>query len=194
MECCQFKDYLQSQPIPDPSDPSTWRVPLRARDGTLRAYALIDAADVLLAARYRWHLAVAGYAARRNRDRGRGTLLLHRELLGLPRVSDGREVDHINRDRLDNRRANLRVLPRGQGSQNRRAYGRSEYRGVSWASNIRAWRAAARKDARSVYLGSYDIELDAARAAARFRAEHYPCTVEDPALLDGPPPVRRGRS
>src|SRR5206468_3438806 len=90
--------------LPLPSDDATVTLPLRRKDGTIRAYALIDAADAAFVTPWRWHLGER-YVTRTAKINGRGhTIFLHRELLGLPRVSDGRQGDHINRDTLDNRR------------------------------------------------------------------------------------------
>jgi hypothetical protein len=41
---------------------------------------------------------------------------MHRQILG---VSVGGEIDHINRDRLDNRRGNLRKVTRRENCANR---------------------------------------------------------------------------
>lgn len=96
----------------DTTDPTVARVPLRSHTGTIRAYALIDAADLPLVESQPWHLDGAGYAATNIRVEGKWqTAKMHRVLLGLTR-GDRLEADHINRDRLDNRRANLRVLPK----------------------------------------------------------------------------------
>jgi hypothetical protein len=48
----------------------------------------------------------------------------------------GKEVDHINRNKLDNRRKNLRIVNRSQNCHNRPKYGKSKYRGVYYKSYI----------------------------------------------------------
>ena len=55
-----------------------------------------------------------GYTAK---DAAEKTRLMHRQILGLIH-GDGKEVDHINKDRLDNRRANLRVVTRKENCAN----------------------------------------------------------------------------
>src|SRR4051794_15318456 len=85
-------------------------VPLHGR-GVIRAYTLVDLADEPLMRGRRWHLMNTGYA-RANRSGG-GMDYLHRLLFGLA-DGDEREVDHINLDKLDNRRGNLRLATRAE--------------------------------------------------------------------------------
>ena len=66
---------------------------------------LADASDYELLAPYSWCVSAQGYAVARI---GGKVVKMNRHLLGL-RVGDGRIVDHRNRDRLDNRRRNLRI-------------------------------------------------------------------------------------
>lgn len=99
---------------------SAVQVPLYRRDGSVRCYTIIDAEDEAWVRQWQWFGLLANrghrYAARRGpKLRGKyTTILLHRELLGLPRYWDGLDGDHRNHDRLDNRRSNLRALDHGE--------------------------------------------------------------------------------
>lgn len=157
--------------------PAARGIPLRRRDGTIRAFAMVDALDYERVARHRWHLDHGGYARRMvpigpNRQYGS---FLHRELLGLTR-NDGQEVDHRNRDRLDCRRRNLRLAPGRANAQNRGVNGnaRSRFRGVAWRADMKQWTAQVTIQGKRHYLGRFDTEEAAAEAAAAFRAEHMP--------------------
>lgn len=88
----------------------TVRVPLRNRAGEIVAHALVDDADRSLVEDRRWYLDAQGYPATGRHDR------LHRLLLSP--IPSGREVDHRNRDKLDNRRANLRVVTHRTNTRN----------------------------------------------------------------------------
>lgn len=159
----------------------TVEVPLRGRDGALRAVALIDAADADAVLAHRWYLDARGYV-RRNvpiaGGQGQATVRLHRELMGLTR-GDPRKVDHVNHDPLDNRRANLRVCSHAENLQNREGgYGRSRYRGVIWLKSAGKWQAQVNFGGKNHYLGRFTDELEAARAAAEFRAAHMPFSQE----------------
>jgi len=76
-------------------------------------------------------------------------------------------VDHENHDGLDNRRNNLRAGSQTQNLGNSRkrigAYS-SKYKGVSFNKQHRKWRAQIAVDGIDRYLGSFDSELEAAKA------------------------------
>ncbi len=92
--------------------------------------------------------------------------LLHRFILNAP---PGVEVDHINGDGLDNRRANLRLATTSQNQANRRKGlgGLSRFKGVRWNKVRAKWYAEIVVNRRKAYLGLFIIEEDAARAYDR---------------------------
>jgi hypothetical protein len=75
-------------------------------------------------------------------------------------------VDHINRDGLDNRKANLRLVTPQQNAWNRKRSnpGRSKYIGVSWLKRNSKWQAHIQIDGRVRHLGYFDNQISAARA------------------------------
>jgi len=75
-------------------------------------FVLIDEADYVVLNKYKWHYR-NGYAARRTHSK---SIYMHRELMVCP---DELQVDHINRDRLDNRRDNLRTVTAVENCANR---------------------------------------------------------------------------
>lgn len=95
---------------------------------------------------------------------------LHRAILGLP-AGRNPVVDHINGDKLDNRRANLRVVHQSDNALNRsgpNSNSTSGFRGVSW--NKTNWRAEVRK--RGIrYYQSFQDPMTAALWAAAKRLE-----------------------
>lgn len=158
-------------------------VPLRARDGTIRAYALIDAADAERVLAHRWCLGTDGYARRQVPFAGRRQTAwaLHRFVMDIAPL-DPRRVGHKDRDPLNCRRANLRVATTAQHAQNRSPAGdrdgSSRYRGVTWLKSRGKWRASACLRGHTYYLGEFVLEDDAGSAAAAFRAQHMPFSVE----------------
>lgn len=172
-------------PLPPPpiisADGLTARVSLLSRDGALQGYALIDADDAAWAGQWAWRL-VGTYAARSARVNGQKVgYIMHRELLGLS-AGDGLEGDHLNRDRLDNRRSNLRTIPKAgrPNAQNTpsRQGASSRYRGVSWMKKLGKWRAEVRSGDTLHYLGLFADEQDAAEAAREARRRLMPYAVD----------------
>ena len=100
---------------------------------TKGAVARVDDADYdLLTAMGNWCLSNKGYAIHYTRiNDQRRVLYMHRIILSAP---PDLQVDHINRDRLDNRRENLRFATRSQNQANkgRPINNSSHYKGVSW--------------------------------------------------------------
>lgn len=147
------------------------RFPIFNRRGVIVATGRLDAADFEWLGRFRWNLTSHGYL-RRSAD-GR-KVYMHREVTGL-QPGDGMEVDHINGDKCDNRRSNLRVVTHQQNSQNRHyGYGTSRHRGVSWSDANNGWVAVVRIDGERHHLGTFKTEQAAADAASSFLATHSP--------------------
>jgi hypothetical protein len=174
-----FTDYLPGGTV---EDDDGVQIPLRARDGSIRAYAIVDAADADWVNQWRWSLLNHGsYARRRETVDGRQkTILLHRELLGLPRVKDGRRGDHIDRDTLNDRRSNLRVVTHTGNMQNvpSNAGSSSQYRGVCWDKSRGKWMAKRKANGQAVNLGRFTDELEAAEIVRQARARLMPFAVD----------------
>lgn len=157
------------------------RIPLRARDGTVRAYAIVDAADAEWVNQWRWCLYLPiGYAARKTEVGGHSeTIYLHRALLGLKR-GDGLEGYHRDRDRLNCRRSNLRVVRKAGNDQNRGSApaSTSAHRGVSWRTQSQKWHAQIKVHGKKVHLGYFANEIDAAVAARAARARWLAYAVD----------------
>lgn len=144
-------------------------IPLWGYRGIIRDWVKVDDEDFDALNQYVWHLGNAGYAASWEKR------LMHRELLGLM-TGDGRYGDHINHDKLDNRRANLRIVTNAENMQNRRPrrLGSSQYRGVTWDKRTQRWIAQGMLNGRTYFLGRFDDEDVAGAAAAEFRAQCMP--------------------
>lgn len=76
------------------------------------------------------------------------------------------DIDHINRDRCDNRWCNLREATRSENMRNAlsRAGASSRFLGVSWASDRQKWVANITQNRRAKHLGYFDQEERAALA------------------------------
>jgi hypothetical protein len=177
---CSVACRWKCPPLAISEDGLTAFVPLRAIDGSVRAHAIIDAADAAFVNQWRWSLLTVGYACRNEKTDGRTRLIyLHRELMGLPRIADSRHVDHIDRDKLNLTRSNLRIVTKAQNEQNRGAIGgTSEHRGVCWNRVRQLWKAAIQVDGRTINVGHFPTEEEAAKAALAARRRHMPYAVD----------------
>lgn len=70
-------------------------------------------------------------------------------------------IDHINDNKLDNRKENLQIVTQRFNSCKTQGKYSSQYKGVSWHRQNNKWRADAFINNKSKYLGSYENEYDA---------------------------------
>lgn len=99
-------------------------------------------------------------------SRSIGVKSMHRFIMRPPK---GYWVDHINRNGLDNRRCNLRLVTPAQNNWNtrKRARARSKHKGIWWNENIQRWIATITIHGERIYLG---CSKDEETAAALYRA------------------------
>lgn len=174
---------LRSQPSEVVVLPTHAEIVLRGKGGEEKGRGLIDLDDVDLVSRYRWHLSlgkkrqpicIAGAVAKSLRADGEGreVVLLHRLLLDPPQDL---VVDHIDGDPLNNRRSNLHIVTQAENLQNltARTGSTSSYRGVCFHPGAQKWMARCGLEGKQFYLGVFDSEEAAAKAAADFRAANH---------------------
>jgi hypothetical protein len=75
-------------------------------------------------------------------------------------------VDHINGNGTDNRRENLRVVTHSQNLANRPGWRKSssKYKGVTFYKRDEKWQAKICPRGKTIHLGYFEDEVDAARA------------------------------
>jgi len=154
-------------------------VALRNRAGRLIEFSWVDDADYPEVSSHVWRLATSlrrptlEYARRGIRHNGHFIgVLMHRELLGLRR-NPGRgcndQVDHINRNGLDNRRSNITAATCAENLANKNLYrsNTSGIRGVSYQRSSKKWIAQIQVNGKQIFLGRF---ATAAAAAAAYHA------------------------
>lgn len=124
-----------------------------------KGVAIVDDSDFEEVSKYKWHLD-RGYAAMTVKG---GILYMHRFINETPK---GMSTDHINRNKLDNRRSNLRTCTQRENNTNMklRSDNTSGHRGVTWHKKGKRWQAQINIQGSLLYLGQYTELKDAIKA------------------------------
>ena len=131
---------------------------------------LLDAEDVERCLRHSWCFDLRGYLVSRLSKNDKNTITLHRFVLNM-KAGDGLSVDHINGDRADNRKSNLRTCTQAENGRNlkRKKNNKTGYPGVE-ITKAGTYRATLMIDGKSKGLGTYKTfeEAKAARINGEF--------------------------
>jgi len=144
---------------------------------TKGAVAIIDAEDYDRVKHWKWFITSRGYAGRWITVHADGKakkrlVHLHRFILS----EEGMITDHINGNKLDNRKANLRICSNTENIRNmkqRRRNNTSGYKGVSWSKKLGAYRAYIVVDRRQISLGFHKCPKQAALAYNLAALKYY---------------------
>lgn len=141
------------------------KIPLSGKKGE-GLFAIVDDEDFEELSKYNWYLTSVGYAARGkwNKDKERSdVLLMHRQLMSFP---TGKLVDHINMEKLDNRKCNLRIATKSENMRNspKRSSNTSGYKGVVFVKHIKKWKAEITLNYKNTHIGVYQTREEAAKA------------------------------
>jgi hypothetical protein len=149
-------------------------VPLIGKRGE-GLFAKVSPADAPTICAFNWRLHARGYpcATIPGLPRNSRTVMLHHLLLRP--IGTKMVVDHINRDRLDNRRENLRLVDRKEHRNNSMHVARPKGRlwRVHQNKSQGGWVALAKRNGEFYKIGEYDTE-DAAMGAARAAVHSVP--------------------
>lgn len=131
----------------------------------------IDIEDIKRVKKYKWHLNNNGYVYTDSEKGDR--ISLHRYLIDTP---EGKDTDHINRDKLDNRKSNLRICTRQENNFNRdlNKNNTSGFAGVRYNEKVSKWKANIMIDYKDVNLGYFDSKEEAIKARLEAEKEHFP--------------------
>lgn len=135
------------------------KIPLNSRSGPV-GYALVDDEDYEYLSQWKWHL-TGGYAVCTTIKCG--VTYMH-SIVNC--TLKGMSTDHINRDKLDNRRQNLRTCNQSQNMANGplQKNNTSLYRGVVWDKDRLKYRAQIQFEGKPRNLGRYASKREAALA------------------------------
>jgi hypothetical protein len=142
-------------------------IPIHGRTGIV-AWAKVDQSDAENVSRFRWNLQ-NGYARR-----GLARIGMHREIVG--ELDMTVDIDHINGDKLDNRRANLRRCSRSTNRQNspkprRSRATSSKYLGVTRKGT--SWYVQINVNWKKLSGGYFRDEVEAAKRYDELARLHF---------------------
>jgi len=140
------------------------KIRLSKRSKKKPSFAMVDDFDFEFLSKFDWSN-MGGYAARLEKG---VRIWMHRVIMNLPpfpkRRRDAQYVDHINFDKLDNRKKNLRVCsPQQNACHRRNPNNTSGYRGVTWSKQMKMWQVSIVVNWKSISLGLYKNKKEAAK-------------------------------
>lgn len=128
---------------------------------------LVDDEDYALVDKHKWWITPQGYACTKIRDceGKRRTIGMHRVILGDPNLP---AIDHINRNKLDNRKNNLLACSIRQNNRNKPTVSgkASPYRGVS--PHRGKWQVVVRINGVLTWIGKYSTQEEANNVASPY--------------------------
>lgn len=121
--------------------------------------AFVDIEDYEKIKHLRFHLSNKGYAI--NNFVG----MMHRFIIG--KIPKNMQIDHINHNKLDNRRENLRICTNQENARNKKC------KGYGYNKNRSKWVVRIGLNGKSIYLGSYKKEEDAIRVRKEAEEKYF---------------------
>lgn len=140
---------------------------------------LFDIEDYDIIKQYCWHKNDRGYIAtniypENNKNNKKAILFLHRLILNLKK-GDGNIVDHKDRDKLNNRKSNLRITTQANNCNNKSLGKRNStgVLGVGFSKEKKAYRASIGKNNKFIHLGYFPNKNDAIKARLYAEKEYF---------------------
>lgn len=137
---------------------------------TQNQYAIIDDEDFAEISKYKWFAhfdpSSGRYYVGRQISVGKKkqqTIKMHRVIL---QAKPNEIADHINRNPLDNRRANIRIVTASENNMNRKLFknNSSGYRGVTYLSRRQKYQVCIQFNRNRKYIGIFNTPEEAAIA------------------------------
>jgi len=130
---------------------------------------LVDDDDYEKINQFKWHANSDGtndYARRKITVNGKRIVIaMHRFILNI--IDPNVQIDHIDGKTLNNQKKNLRAcesLSNNKNKHKRTSKTTSAYKGIHWNKDNNKWRAKIYVNKKTIHLGYFEIDTDAAKA------------------------------
>jgi hypothetical protein len=140
-------------------------------------FAIVDDENFEYLNQWKWQCSAKGYVTRTKRvgerkNNKKKTFRMHRVILNLP---DGFYVDHINHNKLDNRKCNLRIATDTQNLGNMKTprHNSTGFKGVSFDKSRNKYEVYITKKDKKIHLGRYNTKKEAAQAYNKAAQEYF---------------------
>lgn len=141
-------------------------------------FALVDDEDYNYLMQWKWICSAVGYAVRSeySRDehgkRVQKAIWMHRVIL---KIQDNLLTDHIDCDKLNNQKANLRSCTHGENMMNFKIKknNTSGFKGVHWAKREQKWVSRIGVNGKKKLLGYFSCKIQAAKAYNDAAKHHF---------------------
>lgn len=145
-------------------------------------FTVVDDADFKFLNQWKWFYSSGGYAMRSQYiriEKGKYTskmIPMHRIINHTP---DGLFTDHINRNKLDNRKANLRTCDKSLNSINRGAQSNNKcgVRGIYFEKWSKKWRAELVVNGKRFTFGRFINKEDAIKSRLLAEKKYHYATI-----------------
>lgn len=119
-------------------------------------FALIDDRDFENVNQYNWYITTFGYAASNGVNKNKHPITMHRFLF--QELDKKMDIDHIDRNKLNNTRGNLRIATRSQNMAN------MNKPNVYWIKKYGKWHARVVMNYKKHHVGYFDDKETAIQA------------------------------
>jgi len=135
-------------------------------------FAIVDDSDFEWLNQWKWCFHI-GYVVRNKREKGKCKMIYMHRLIN--NTSSGFETDHINRNKLDNRRSNLRTVTSSQNNMNTGMWkhNTSKHKGVFWDKSRNKWMAGIGLNYKFINVGRFNDIGDAIKAREQAERTYF---------------------
>jgi hypothetical protein len=133
---------------------------------------IVDDEDYDFLNQWKWSLGSGGRARRSGyKNDDTKTISMSRVIMNAPK---DKYVDHINHNKLDNRKSNLRLCTNTENQYNMQSRrGTSRFIGVDFKKSFQKWRSRISVNGKRIELGYFDSEIIAAIFRDEAAKEHH---------------------